>query len=286
MSYLDRYLAGEHEQVWAELGALGARVREEPLYADARAVARETMRRARLNIETLIPRLRAVGYRFGYYWQRKNTREDDSFHLPRFAPAGRDARVQLAFLERQVGPLPLSIVAWYETIGVVNFVGLAPRPWGLREPKAQMRWATWVATTDDEDMPRDARLFQNVGLLDWVRPEVVLDPLQVFPLDNQLRMLRDWHEELWIYGEQSYPFTLLMALGATLKYDDDEGWELYQVVLPRPSADTDLRGEWHDTTFVNYLRICFRWAGLPGLQLSPNPPLRDLAYLTEGLLPI
>jgi hypothetical protein len=67
-TYLDRYLRGEHEQVWDELVALGAAVREEPLYSDALAVARETMRRARHNIETLIPRLVRVGYLFGYGW--------------------------------------------------------------------------------------------------------------------------------------------------------------------------------------------------------------------------
>jgi hypothetical protein len=43
--YLDRYLAGEHEDVWAELMSLGAQVRERSLLDDATAVARETMRR-------------------------------------------------------------------------------------------------------------------------------------------------------------------------------------------------------------------------------------------------
>lgn len=33
--YLERYLAGEYEQVWDDLVALGAAVREEPVYADA-----------------------------------------------------------------------------------------------------------------------------------------------------------------------------------------------------------------------------------------------------------
>ncbi len=70
-SYLDRYLSGEHEQVWAELVALGAAVREEPLYSDAWAVACETMRRARYNIELLIPRLEAFGYQFGHSWLRE-----------------------------------------------------------------------------------------------------------------------------------------------------------------------------------------------------------------------
>jgi hypothetical protein len=67
-SFLERYKRGEHEQVWAELVALGAAVREEPVYADALAVAHEMMRRARHNIEQLIPRLVAVGYQFGYGW--------------------------------------------------------------------------------------------------------------------------------------------------------------------------------------------------------------------------
>ncbi len=67
-AYLDRYLSGECQAVWDELVGLGAAVREEPLYSDALAVARETMRRARANIETLIPRLRELGYEFGYGW--------------------------------------------------------------------------------------------------------------------------------------------------------------------------------------------------------------------------
>jgi hypothetical protein len=61
--------------VWAELLALGTAVREKPLYADALAVARETMRRARHNIEVLIPRLVAVGYQFGYGWVQPFVRE-------------------------------------------------------------------------------------------------------------------------------------------------------------------------------------------------------------------
>ena len=63
-TYHDRYQAGEHERVWAELVAMGEAVRHEPVYTDALAVARETMRRAQANVETLIDRLHARGYRF------------------------------------------------------------------------------------------------------------------------------------------------------------------------------------------------------------------------------
>jgi hypothetical protein len=63
-TFYDRYRAGEHQQVWSELVSLGEAVRQEPVCSDAVAVARETMRRARTNIETLINRLHALGYRF------------------------------------------------------------------------------------------------------------------------------------------------------------------------------------------------------------------------------
>jgi hypothetical protein len=63
-TFHDRYTAGEHERVWAELVALGEAVRHEPVYTDAVAVARETMRRAQANVETLIDRLHSLGYRF------------------------------------------------------------------------------------------------------------------------------------------------------------------------------------------------------------------------------
>ena len=63
-SFLRRYQAGEHEAVWADMTALGAAVRSAPYMDDAWAVARETMRRARSNVETLIRRLDALGYQF------------------------------------------------------------------------------------------------------------------------------------------------------------------------------------------------------------------------------
>jgi hypothetical protein len=63
-SLLRRYLAGEHEAVWAEMMALGPRVREASSIDDAWAVARETMRRARHNVELLIRRLDQIGYQF------------------------------------------------------------------------------------------------------------------------------------------------------------------------------------------------------------------------------
>ncbi|MGZ6376098.1 MAG: hypothetical protein ACXWPI_15445, partial [Ktedonobacterales bacterium] len=81
LTYLERYLAGEYEQVWAELQALGAAVREEPLHSDALAVARATMRRVRENLEMLIPRLVKAGYQFGYGWVQPPANEPFGWRL-------------------------------------------------------------------------------------------------------------------------------------------------------------------------------------------------------------
>jgi hypothetical protein len=76
-SFLERYQSGEHEEVWAELTALGSAIRDEALYSDALAVAHETVRRVRRNIETLISRLRQLDYEFGYGRGAKDGRIDD-----------------------------------------------------------------------------------------------------------------------------------------------------------------------------------------------------------------
>ena len=63
-AFLRRYQAGEREQVWREMTALGAAVRAPPYLDDAWATARETMRRARRNVRTIIERLDKLGYAF------------------------------------------------------------------------------------------------------------------------------------------------------------------------------------------------------------------------------
>src|SRR5690349_15599173 len=67
MNYLERYRNGEYEQVWNEFQALGPLVRQEPYYAQAQAVATETMRRVRRNCERLVSRLQTLGYVFGTF---------------------------------------------------------------------------------------------------------------------------------------------------------------------------------------------------------------------------
>lgn len=111
-TFLERYLAGEHVQVWRELTELDAQIRQEPLFGEAVAVARETMRRARHNIALLVPRLRRLGYRF----------EQEPW-----TPPDPQLRELVAECEAQYGPLPLSLRLWYEEVGTVDLIGYHPR---------------------------------------------------------------------------------------------------------------------------------------------------------------
>lgn len=112
-TYLQRYIAGEYEQVWDELLALGAAVRDEPLYADALAVARETMTRARHNVELIVARLRQNGYEFAH--------PDLAF-----VPATADAAERLDIIEAKVGVMPISLRIWQEQVGGVCLLGTHP----------------------------------------------------------------------------------------------------------------------------------------------------------------
>jgi hypothetical protein len=271
-NFLERYVHGEYAQVWEEMQALGEAVRQAPFYADAHAVAHETMRRVRHNIETLIPRLEAAGYQFGYEWaqgQQFPSGPPD----PVFSPPPPNLAHLLAELEAQVGVLPLSLRAFYEVVGSVNFVGEPPPAW-LR----------WRVVSDG------------------------LDALYVYPLAGTLEDVSSWEDQ---YGEMTEEEWSLPATEeddpcdarsyAALPHDcwlvpiaPDEwfkynisGCGAYEIATPNPAVDARLLTERHRTTFVNYLRICLRWAGFPALELvaQTRSEVADMATLTRDLLP-
>jgi hypothetical protein len=62
--WLSRYRDGQRGQVWQELRQLGSAVREPGLAAEAQLVCDEMARRARHNVEVIVERLAAQGYRF------------------------------------------------------------------------------------------------------------------------------------------------------------------------------------------------------------------------------
>lgn len=287
--YLERYLGGDCVAVWHDLNALGGAIREEPQYTDALSVARETMRRVCLNIETLIPRLEGIGYRFGYAELPVQpdfaARQPTVLRLPK-----QNVRKALTRFEALAGTLPLSLYAWYEQIGEVNFVGRAPESWKPDGFKTEI-YERFVGPLP-EGASADIYTFYDAhpGLLQT--PEVFLDPLQVVSLDDQFVLLDDWKDEQGDYADlseeereelgESGGFKVEVSPDADFKFDMG-GLGAYEMAVPNLAADAVLLNEWHHATFVEYLRTCMRWAGFPGFEMYRNVP-QELPMLTEGLL--
>jgi hypothetical protein len=278
--YLERYLAGERERVWAELRAVGEGVREPPLYTDALAVARATMRRARHNIELLIPQLEAIGYQFGYAWavsdgSQAGHRHNVAWRGP-FLPPPPDTSMRLHELQTRVGPLPLSILAWFETIGEVDFVGRPPRHWGLAGSDESDE-----AGEDVADYSVPPRLADEDPTLEWCS----LDPLCIWPLDAVIAMAGPPAAEPDPADRDSGKGYLPLTPDPEGKYLISGGGPI-GIDVPNAAADA----EFVDLLpFVEYLRVCFRWGGFPGLRdyLGPMDAIgEDLHRLRRDLLPL
>ena len=130
MSLLDRYLRGEFEQVWSELLALGPAVHVGPERAAALAVARETMLRVRRNCERLIDRLHQLDYEFGIY--------PDGSSVP-YQPGPLralqdESLVAQAELEREAGPVPISLSTFWGEVGAIDLMGRRSGWPGLLDP--------------------------------------------------------------------------------------------------------------------------------------------------------
>ncbi|HVF85424.1 MAG TPA: hypothetical protein VM821_05550 [Abditibacteriaceae bacterium] len=234
----------------------GEEVFEEPLLSDVRAVACETMRRVRHNIELLVPRLHQLGYQFGAvpddpdYWKNR----------PVLVPPPPDTREAVKEVEDLVGTIPLSLRAWYEIVGGVNLIGLH---------------SEWPETQE-------------------------LDPLYVDPLCasvsgcTTLELIRSSYED-WKIDVEGFGVTEVGEFEIAMAPDfhhkvNVSGGPPYSFAPSHKAADVLLLHEWYETTFVNYLRICLRWGGFPGIKRCKNDVykvnfLGHLPFLTQDFRP-
>ncbi len=333
MTYLERYLQGDCEGVWHDLIALGEKVREPDIYPDALAVAQETMRRAKYNVELLYQRLRAIGYHFqlddfeqlssdaprllrqqieanplyksimqmGYgnmddmeadflKKQQANQRRRQRLGPKPVTPPTPAITDNLDDFEKRVGLLPLSVRAWCESVGMVNFTGSHP---GLTE-----------TTTNDGEMLK--LMSDPLAMLRRLQQQMVLnasasstrvmlgDPLVIWFDGIDADLVLDWmdddeeNEDLYVTNDDDGARVLSVALNASVPAAQKGGYtdhSRYAVRVPNGAADAILENT--GTTFVGYLRRSFAWGGFPGLESYPEK--RDdalIAHLKEGLLPL
>jgi hypothetical protein len=157
-------------------------------------------------------------------------------------------------VERFAGTLPLSVKSWYEVIGSVNLIGVFP------------------ATVARKELSLE------------------LDPLLIVPVDSLIGQFPcDTPEEWEEARDDDGMIEVDLAVDADLKYNYS-GSGGYTIRVPCKAFDTtvDLSGYYASSpTFVNYLRMCFRWAGMfglshrhQGLTLTAD----ELIFLTQDLL--
>jgi hypothetical protein len=108
-SYLERFRAGEHEPVWAEIGRL-AEVPAEQV-DDVTAVATETMRRVAAHVRRIADGLAELGFERG------------SEGIPVHEPPTDDELADIARLDEETGGLPIAFAACLREVGGVSFLG-------------------------------------------------------------------------------------------------------------------------------------------------------------------
>lgn len=236
-TYFQRYQGGDYETVWLELIALGSDIRtDEILFRDAEAVAMETMQRVRQNVLELIAQLRKSKYIFTAFSKK-------------YQPPAKNIKTYIQEIERKVGSMPLSIVAFMSIVGSVDFTGYFPEP--------------------DEY----GHAWGQAALPD---PLVFQYPRSFFRSSFQ-----EWSSNVADFGVNKIgEFALEFAPDEYHKAAISGGVP-YSIKLPNASIDALVEDEWHHTTFVAYLRECFRWGGFPGLRRASSPPREYINRLTK-----
>jgi hypothetical protein len=136
-------------------------------------------------------------------------------------------------------------------------------------------------------IPLSLRVFwEIVGSVDFIgyHPEwpEYSDPLVVFPIEGTEAEYEDWKEACEEYGRKEVgDFGIPIAPDVYHK-DNVSGGPPYSIKVPNSAIDAKLEDERNETTFVDYLRVCFRCGGFPG----KGPLPLELSELRKGLLPI
>ncbi len=310
-NYYDRYRRGERIEVWSELITLGEAVRQEPVYSDAVAVARETMTRARENVETLITRLDGIGYEF---LTRPRAMQGLAAHLEGMQ----------AFAAKQLEALRTNQFTGYESLEALQpgFIKnqFVPAAEQIANSPHMQQLIEWMRAGESTASPasslgdvniytraanRDAEL-ENVerilggplpiSLSAWSEAATHVSFLGSHPVLNpRAEMSFDTTEAAPNADESAGADPLVLhdvVTAAVRDRADPDLWdgdifligigESHGIRVPDSSADSAFV-DWKKGFFVEYLRRAFAWGGFPGWERHPNPPMDLIRELTRGL---
>jgi hypothetical protein len=258
VSLLSRYNNGERVEVWEHLATLSIDDLSAEQEADVRAVAAETMKRARHNVELIYDRLCTMGFEFltpkVADVQKVSTQFGEiTYPYQAFTPAdAQDFAHYLPRVTETCGQLPLSLEAWYEHVGAINLMGDYPGLCGYR-----------------------------YEVLNEQKDQVLPDPLCVYPLAYALS---EYDSYLISHDEEptnDFVFPLTPDIGYK-HYVEGDGYE--GIVVPAETVDAEFTLT--NEPFVRYFRRSFQWGGFPGWRRHETRPAAILQHLSAGLLPI
>ena len=173
----------------------------------------------------------------------------------RAGPRDSDKEV-LGRIERITGAaIPLSLRTFWEVVGGINFV------WDYECGRAP---------TLGVDLPMDE-----------------MDPLCVDPPEDVTHLFEEWQDQRSdVNPELADPFNLDLAPDYLHKANISGG-PPYGIELPFLGADPIFANEAHGLQFVDYLRLCFRWAGFPRLERhAGRTDVREfVSAMSNGLEP-
>ena len=313
-NYYDRYRRGERIEIWSDLIALGEAVRQEPVYSDALAVARETMTRARENVETLITRLDGIGY---------------EFLTPQRARQGLAAHLEgmQAFAAKQLEALHTNQFTGFESLEVLHpgFIKnqFAPAAEQIANSPRMQQLIEWMRAGESAESLADSRGDVNIyrraenrdaelenvqrilggplpiSLRAWSEAVTHVSLLGSHPVLNPRAVMSfDTTEPAPNADESAVPDPLALndvVVAAIRDRGDPDLWDgdifligiggCHDIRVPDSSADSAFVDR-EQGFFVEYLRRVFAWGGFPGWEQHPNPPLDLIRELTHGLQPI
>lgn len=193
---------------------------------DVEKVLTETFERVAHNLDIIYSELKSINYLF-------KSEPEYNFERPLHKPLP-DTKILLEKLDNVVRPygfVPLSLKFFYKIVGGVNFV--------------------WD--------------YEKNGDIMWE----MADPIQISSLDAVVGEVTDdyWQEYIQEYVDHEIFGNAFLNLAAdSLHKDNISGGPAYAMqITNEPSIDGNFMNEPNETTFINYLRICFEYCGFPGL---------------------
>lgn len=227
-------------------------------------------------------------------WSELYSIGDAIRHEPLFSDALAVTRETMIRVSENINELVRRLNSLNYDFGVYpldgsNVVGYKS-PYNLPLPNIINKILECEAMQGIESLPLSLKVFwEVVGDVDFSgfhpRMPRFSDPLIVFPVETIDASYPEWRYAVDEGDLEAGKFLVPLAPDYYHK-ENVSGGAPYGIFVPNNAIDGLLDNERHQTTFVNYLRICFRYGGFPGLQWSNDPIPDEIAALAEGLLPI